>query len=132
VIRTGLVAILLAACATSETWVAGAPPELAGQTWIRTDDEQAAPHPATLRFDDARITGHAGCNRFFADVAHAGARLRIGAIGATRMMCPPPAMATERSLFAALERASAYRRDDGALTLLDANGATVARFTRSD
>ena len=133
--RALLLAFALGACASAAPapdWVSGAPAELIGVTWMRVDDEEAAPHFATLRFEAERIAGHAGCNRYFADVEHAGTQLRLGAIGATRMMCPPPSMATERSLFAALARVRGYRLANEELTLLDANGAAAARFMRTD
>lgn len=130
-----LLALALGACATTSpepAWIAGAPAELTGVTWMRVDDEDAAPHFATLRFEADRIAGHGGCNRYFADVEYAGSQLRLGAVGATRMMCPPPSMATERNLFAALARVRGYRLANEELMLLDQNGAAAARFVRAD
>jgi heat shock protein HslJ len=133
--RSAFLALALGACTTAAPapdWVPGAPSELTGITWMRVDDEDASPHFATLRFEADRIAGHGGCNRYFADVAHAGSRLRLGDIGSTRMMCPPSSMATERSMFAALARVRGYRLANEELTLLDENGAAAARFMRAD
>lgn len=133
--RTLLLGFALAACATPESepaWTAGAPAEISNINWMRVDDEDASPHFATLRFEGERFGGHAGCNRYFADVEHAGSRLRIGDVGATRMMCPPSSTATERNLFAALVRVRGYRLANQELTLIDEAGGEAARFVRAD
>lgn len=131
--RSVLLAFALGACASAAPepeWIAGAPAELTGVTWMRVDDEEASPHFATLSFENDRIAGHGGCNRYFAEVEYAGSQLRLGAVGATRMMCPPSSMATERSMFAA--RVRGYRLANEELTLLDESGAAAARFIRAD
>jgi heat shock protein HslJ len=111
---------------------ASAPLALAGTHWMRIDDDNAAPHFPTLDFGDARASGFAGCNRWFADVSVDGAALSFGPVGSTRMMCPPPAMAAETALFDALSRTRAARREGEELIFLDEGGAMVARFAPGD
>lgn len=119
----GLVA--LSACAAQRTDAAA---NIEGIAWIRTDDEDAAPHFAQLRVDGARAAGFAGCNNFTAGVEGAGQNLRFTAIASTRMACAESGMATERNMLSALERTRAYRLGEGEFFLLDQSGAQLARF----
>jgi heat shock protein HslJ len=105
------------------------PAALAATAWMRVDDENAAPHFPTLNFEAERASGHAGCNRFFAAVRADGNALCFDNIGTTRMACAESGMAAERAMIDALSRTRAYRREGEALTLLDARGEVVARFT---
>jgi heat shock protein HslJ len=126
--RALLLAAFMAACAQ-----APAPPSsLAGARWVRVDRSEDAPHFPTLEFEAARASGFAGCNRWFASVAAQGDALTFGGIGATRMMCPEPAMATERAFFDALGATRTARVEAGQLVLRDAAGAVLARFDRAD
>ena len=103
----------------------------ATQTW-QLFELQAGPDVApiqptaliTLQFDAAagRVSGSGGCNRYFAGATVRNQMLTVFAIGATRMACPPPAMAEESAYFAALERATGYQIEDGVLTLTLADG----------
>jgi heat shock protein HslJ len=54
--------------------------------------------------------------------------LTFGGIGATRMMCAEPAMATERAFLDALGATRAARVENRQLVLLDAEGRELARF----
>lgn len=87
---------------------------------------------STLTFDGAeRVAGNAGCNRYFGPVTIAGERIRFGNLGATRMMCPPAVMNQEQRLFDALGQAERFGfGPPGIMTLYDAEGAPVARFSR--
>lgn len=125
--RALALALALAACATQP------PPamhgfSLAGTSWMRVDRSDDAPHFPTLAFEDGRASGHAGCNRWFASVSQSGERLTFGAIGATRMMCAEPAMATERAFLDALSATRTARVQGEQLILLDAAGRERARF----
>lgn len=123
-----LLALLAAACAQTPAPA----PSLAGTHWMRVDRGEDAPHFPTLDFETARASGHAGCNRWFASVSAEGEQVTFGDIGATRMMCPPPAMATERAFFDALNRTHSARVENGRLVLRDAAGAALAQFDRAD
>lgn len=117
----------VAACAT-----AAQPSSELLRSWMRIDDENAAPHFPTIAFERNRVSGYSGCNRFFADVHIDGSEMRFGPLGATRMACAEPSMATERALFGALERTRRWRLANQELSLLDAQGAEIARFTPAD
>lgn len=122
------VAVALAACAAQPAQPQT--PQLAGTHWIRVDRTEDAPHFPTLDFEAERASGHAGCNRWFASVAAERGTLRFGEIGATKMMCPPPAMATENAIFEALRVTHAARIEGGQLVLLNSGSREIARFDR--
>ncbi len=127
--RALALAVALAACAgqlPSES-----APSLAGTSWTRVDRGEDAPHFPTLDFEAERASGHAGCNRWFATVTRSGEQLSFGGIGATRMMCAEPAMATERAFLNLLGATRAARMDGDQLILLGADGRELARFDRA-
>jgi heat shock protein HslJ len=108
---------------------------LPGTSWLAEDlgGRGVIDHlQSTLTFDGAeRVAGNAGCNRYFGAVTLDGARIRFGNLGATRMMCPPAVMDQEQRLFDALGQAERFGfGPPGILTLYDAAGAPVARFSR--
>jgi putative lipoprotein len=70
----------------------------------------------TIVLDQGRVTGSAGCNRYFGTVA-AQAPLFL-ALGTTRMACDPALMALEDRFLAALARVDALDMDKETLTLL--------------
>ena len=90
---------------------------------------QPAPHGAgnrraTLRFDadSARISGFAGCNRYFGGYTLHDDEpvLRFGAIGMTRMACSQ-GMQLETQLADALRQTSRYTLHEDRLILMDAD-----------
>lgn len=73
-----------------------------GTEWVLTNfsrEESAPAEPAvTLAFEEGRIAGGSGCNRYFADVVESEGgpdSFSIGPAGSTQMMCPDEAMAIE-------------------------------------
>jgi heat shock protein HslJ len=129
--RAVLLALMLAACAQT---TADAPHAIhpAGTSWIRVDDENAAPHNPTMEFNTASASGFAGCNRWFAGVTQDGEELSFGNVGTTRMACQAePAAAAERNFLAALAATRYAHYDQDALVLLDAEQNQVARFERA-
>jgi len=90
----------------------------------------AGGRPATLRFDadSARVTGFAGCNRYFARYTLDGTALRFESPAMTRMACAEGS-ALEQQLAAALEATRRYELAGDRLTLVGDAGPT-ARFTR--
>lgn len=129
--RAALLALMLAACAAQQP-PAPAADALTGTRWMRVDRSEDAPHFPTLEFSADGASGHAGCNRWHGQaVRDGGDGLAFSAIGATRMMCPPPAMATERAMMSALERTRRAHYDRDALVLFDAHGEQIARFERA-
>jgi heat shock protein HslJ len=100
---------------------------IAGTEWVLRAWAWEEPAPATpevtVKFDGARLAGHAGCNNYFAQVkpgAQPGA-LTIGPAGATRMMCPEPAMTVETRFLQQLGGVTQMRFMAGQLALPYAN-----------
>ena len=95
----------------------GDPSTLEGVPWVLVSGvdvegwEQAAP---SATFEDGKVAGSTGCNRFTASYTVDGDALELGQIATTRMACPPPADAVERDYTAALGRVTAWRSEDGA------------------
>ncbi|NBC15312.1 MAG: META domain-containing protein [Gammaproteobacteria bacterium] len=84
--------------------------------------------------DDGRLSGRA-CNNYRGGFIAADGDFALeGPLAATKMLCPDPegVNAQEAAYFAALERAAAYRIRGDELVLLDADGATQARFQAAE
>jgi len=81
----------------------------------------------TVRFEEDRIGGLAGCNRYFASYRVKGDSLRIGPVGITKMMCPEPQMAVEDAFLAALAGVKTFRL--GADGLMLRGDGQVLAFT---
>jgi heat shock protein HslJ len=81
---------------------------------------------------DGRVTGSGGCNRIFGTAKIEGDTIAFGAMGATRMACPPAVMAQEAKFLDALRDARAWRVDElrRKLSLLDARGRALVVFAR--
>jgi len=109
---------------------------LAGSEWrpvMLGELEAEGDKKLFVQFDsEGKLTGHAGCNRFFASYEVSGERLRVGPIGATRMACEAPAMELEAAFLAALEGADSFHRDGTVLQLFDDAGAELARLWQTD
>lgn len=87
----------------------------------------------TARFgEDGRLTGHAGCNGYFAVYKVEGRTIVIQPPGSTRRACAEPdgVMEQERLYLGALEIATQYRISGDRLELRNARGAVVAAFIR--
>lgn len=107
------------------------PVDLAGLPWrlISLDRDTQVPEDITVtaRFEDERVAGSAGCNRYFAGVsAPSPYALAIGPAGATRMACPAPQMEIERRFLSALEQATQYTFQLGRLAIGYRDGETQA------
>ncbi|MCP4284985.1 MAG: META domain-containing protein [Gammaproteobacteria bacterium] len=95
---------------------------LAGTQWrlLQLDRETAVPDnvAVTAMFDAQRISGSAGCNRYFAGVTAATPyELTIAPAGATRVACPPPQMEIEGRFLGALENATQFNFRLGKLVI---------------
>lgn len=84
----------------------------------------------TIRFgSDGRLSGNTACNHAGAGYTTEGDRLTINALITTKRAClDPQGNALERAYIAAVEKTRGYRIVNGELELVDASGATVARF----
>lgn len=126
-----LLAAALAGCATATP--EGPRNHLAGTNWVRIDDDQANPHGATMAFTEDRASGHTGCNRWFASIAHDGEALDFGGVGTTRMACQSEVQGgTEQRFLQVLDATHYAHYDQDALVLLDAQQRVIARFNRAD
>lgn len=94
---------------------------LTGRTWMLREWDLGEPAPleprVTLRYQEGRLTGRSGCNRYNAAVTPGAApgTISVGAVAGTRMMCPEPAAGMEARFLAALPTADAIRLRDGRL-----------------
>lgn len=100
-------------------------------------DEPALDEPEiTLSYDNSRLVGSAGCNRYFASV-EAGDRpgdLQVGPSGSTRMICPEAIMAIEQRFLHQLNGATTFSFMAGQLAVsfaMDGKRGTML-FARKD
>jgi len=87
----------------------------------------------TLDFgDDGRITGSAGCNRYFASYEMKGTAISIGQAGSTMMYCGTPGvMEQEGAYLALLSEAKTITVEGDHLTLSDAKGTRILSFAKT-
>jgi heat shock protein HslJ len=86
----------------------------------------------TLDFgDDRRITGSAGCNRYFASYEMKGTAITIGPAGSTMMYCDTPGVMDQESTYLALlSQAMTFTIEGDRLTVSDAKGTTILTFVK--
>lgn len=132
-------AIALAACAPRPPAPAPRPvqvQDLLGTEWLAEDIGGAGVTDnshSTLHFAAAtQVDGDTGCNRFSGPLAADGDTIRIGPLASTRRACAPALMDQERRYLAALARASAWKRDNDLLILLDDGQQPVLRYSQID
>jgi len=106
--------------------------DLQGSEWTLSEQRDAGgktmapPGGASARFEATRISGSAGCNRYFADLKDEGrGKIAIGPVGATRMACPQPLMDQEQSFLATLSKVGRFGFRFGALVLSGPGGTLV-------
>ena len=88
------------------------------------------PRPATIAFDEDRVSGSAGCNRFSGRYSIQAGRLSAPRLTMTRMACTGDAGSVEAALTDLLnESVMAYPMRDGSLRLVGTKGrsATLVR-----
>jgi heat shock protein HslJ len=87
----------------------------------------------TLDFsDDGRITGSAGCNRYFASYEMKGTAISIGQAGSTEMYCITPGIMDQESAYLTLlGQAKTFTVKGDQLTLTDAGGTAILTFTKT-
>jgi heat shock protein HslJ len=90
------------------------PDHLKGREWHLTHFDRAEAVPdqvvITLKFEEEKISGSAGCNSYFASVTEGDrpGEITIGAAGATRMACPEQIMNAESRFLGALANVMRY------------------------
>lgn len=93
------------------------------------DREPISSRGATIRFEEDKISGSGGCNRFMGSYDLQGAKLSIK-MGAMTMMACPEGMEQEQVVSTALGEVTGYRLDGDLLTLLGADSAPVLVYAR--
>ncbi len=78
-----------------------------------------------------RLTGSGGCNHLSGSYTVDGGQLELNRLITTMTACEK-GMETERAFLQALERVRAWRIAGGALELVDASGATIAKLDGGD
>ncbi len=80
--------------------------------------------------EDGRMSGSAGCNRYFATYNVTGTSMSIGTAGSTKMYCNSPGvMEQEAAYLASLSTVTAFTITGDRLSLVDAQGTTLLTFT---
>ena len=122
-------------------FVATPPPQLEGIDWKVSgfnNGRSAVVSPLidtaiTVKFDDGRLSGHAGCNRFDGAYTRDGAQFSVGsAVATTRMQCADDVMQQEREFLAAVQSAVTWAIDIGMLDMHRADGERVLTASRAD
>jgi heat shock protein HslJ len=109
------------------------PPRLEGVQWEVTgynNGRQAVVSPKigtrlTLAFQDGRVSGSSGCNRFHGEFKVDGNALKVGPLATTRMACEDELMTQERQFLRALESATTWGIVRGMLDVHRADGERV-------
>ena len=87
----------------------------------------------TAQFQDGRLSGHSGCNRYTASYTLDGDSLSIGPdIGGTSMACPPAQMAVEQAYLGRLPQVTAFAIDGTTLTMTDDQDKTILRYVATE
>jgi heat shock protein HslJ len=122
-----------AAAAAAPTSAAPAQPaSLEGTSWVLASlpgKTLANGSPATITFAQGRASGSDGCNRFTMGFTTSGSQIQFPTQPAgTLMACPPGVQEQAQWFIQAVTAAQTWQVADGQLTLLDANGKTLATF----
>jgi heat shock protein HslJ len=125
-----IASFIMAGCATVDS--PGNKNALSGTSWVLSSlHGQPVPpqDPITMHFEQDRIQGSDGCNRYGTSYTATGSQFKAGEnIVSTRMACPEPVMLHAEAFLSALTMASVYKQEPQRLTLLDANGNALATF----
>ena len=96
--------------------------DLQGTKWTLAEIAGNEPVPREVPvyalIEDKRLSGSSGCNRYFSDITGDGPYdIKIGPVGATRMMCAEPMMQVEDRYLAAMQKVSQFGFFFGQLVL---------------
>ena len=69
--------------------------------------------------DESKVSGNAGCNRFFGTIQVSDTSITFGPLAATKMLCPD--MSTEDQFFKTIDKIRKFRFQDDFLLLLSDN-----------
>ena len=114
--------VTLAFAAMAPVALAAIPPSLEGTAWVLAGNDAVS-----LQFEQGRVSGSDGCNRYNGPYLRRGSSLTIGPqLAATRMACPPPVMRQAAKFNQALVATRFFRLDGANLRLLAADGSVHA------
>ncbi len=74
---------------------------------------------------DGKISGFAGCNRFFGSFVATDSTLEVGSLATTRMACPQAVMQQEMAFLGEVESATTYVIAGLTMTLTSENGTLL-------
>ena len=129
--------LLLSACMSQPGAVPSPePPVLDGTEWtvtkIKGADTVADSQP-TIAFEDGKVSGTPGCNRFFGSCTQDGAKLEFGMMGTTEMACLDEGVGEQETAFlAALGEVTGVRAADPAVELTGADGAAILTLMKKE
>lgn len=92
-------------------------------TWV--PPQRAAQGTVVVQFEEDRLVGSGGVNRFHATLQVNGTELSIGPMAVTRRAGPPAKMKAEQEFLGKLEKAASYRIVGDELRLFDGNRRVV-------
>ncbi len=81
---------------------------------------------------DGKVSGHAGCNRFFTSYQQNGTKLKIAGIATTRKLCSSDAMKREKEWLGLLQRVRAIELTHLKLVLYGSKRTRLATLKRRD
>jgi heat shock protein HslJ len=125
-----LLAAVLAGCADDDSATTD-PSALQGVSWVHTSGVEVEgweAAPPSLTFEEERVAGFSGCNRFGGTFTAGDGTLEIAELSVTQMGCPSPADEVERAFLDAFERVARWRLDGDELVLADGEDEEVLRF----
>lgn len=124
----GLPVLALLPAAPQAAALASSPPpaRLENTAWVVERLGERSPlggTSLTLRFENGRVAGSDGCNRYGAPVTVRGTTLQVSPRGmSTKMACPPAVMQQAESFQTALRNSRGFRFDGQRLRLLASDG----------
>lgn len=108
-------------------------------TWVLTHLNLSSPESRlaiTLNFEEAecRVSGSAGCNRYFGRYTFDSAQYRIefGEMAVTRMMCPPEIMKWEDAFLLAFTQITHFGIEDDHLLLKQGSNVLIRARRNQD
>jgi len=82
--------------------------------------------------DDERVSGSAGCNRYFATYNLTGTSLSIGPAGSTKMYCGEPGVMQQESTYLSrLSQAKTFAIKGNRLSVADTQGTVLLSFAQT-
>jgi heat shock protein HslJ len=100
---------------------------LNGSQWIGADNTRQS-----VQFSDQNVFGNAGCNQFNGAYKQTKKGLTVSSLATTRKACAPDVMLQESWFIQKLQQAKSGEIAGDTLTLKDAGGQIILRFSRKE